>query len=450
MFFFALKFNFLLSRYKPMRWIFILLLSFFPVFMHAQQAVVGLPAMNVLYIGLDNEVKIAVAGHKTKKLVKEFTGGDIIESEGKLYLRVYNRGDARLRIGIKKKEDTLWVDSMEFRIRRMLLPLPQLGTLQNGSVESAATIRANATRVFMGLGSWGSGNEDPKFTVEKFNITLIDSCWFETFHCTGNVIPPHVSAHINRLNPGGKIIINRIYFNSYNHRGTFYQNELSDDDLVITVRPGGSDFSITGSFSNTPAGMQFYSHRYINNNFTAFAGKTKNGEWNYYTGHCPARLWSREVYDTGLLKTQKIWDSTGRLVIDAYRPEPDGPLFIKELYRTGETRRLGWVQTDLAGYVFWGEAGKKATDNINPVLQHFRNMRFIPVGDWKEYHPNGKLKLTGSFATIPFKDNGDYYYITDKSSLPQFASVADGKWTEYDENGNIKKEYIFDKGVLLR
>ena len=196
--------------------------------------------------------------------------------------------------------------------------------------------------------------------------------------------------------------------------------------------------------------MRFYSHRYAGNSLTAFAGKTKNGEWNYYTGSCPARLWCREVYDTGQLVSYKVWNSTGSLAIDGYRPEHNGPLFIKELYPGGQPSRMGWVKTELSGYVFWGEAGKKANDSINPVLRHFRRMRYVPTGDWKEYYPDGKLKLTGSFVSVPFKDNGDYYYIEDKSLLPQFASVADGKWTEYDENGNIRKEYIFDKGVLVR
>ncbi|HYG14195.1 MAG TPA: hypothetical protein VEC12_00475, partial [Bacteroidia bacterium] len=148
-------------------------LWFFPCLLKAQQVAVGLPAMNVLYIGMDNEVKIAVAGYKTKKLVKEFTGGDIIEKKDKLYLRVYNRGEAILRVGIKKKKETLWLDSMVFRIHKIVLPEPQLGTLQNGSVESVATIRANATRVYVGLGSM---DINPRFTAEKFTITLVDSC----------------------------------------------------------------------------------------------------------------------------------------------------------------------------------------------------------------------------------------------------------------------------------
>jgi hypothetical protein len=379
----------------------------------AQDVAIGLPSMNVLYIGPDNEVEIAVNGYKTKKLVKELSSGDVIEKDGKTYLRVYQRGETILRIGTKKRGKIKWLREMKFRVRMIPHPQPQIGTLTDGSVEKLSTIKANAQHVYMGLGD-GFARAETRCYVSSYSITLIDSNTFETFAAKGNVIPLEVRSKISRLSPGGKIILSNVYYDMVNDDTVFLRNEKADrfPFTEITVLPDISSSSFDGGFIDTAAIVFYNSYRDNRGAFTDFIGKAKHGVWNYHTGYCPKRLWGQELYDSGRLLAMKVWDSTGFLCIDAAK-----------LYG----------QTSLS----------------NPYFSYYYTMKLIPVDEWKEYHSNGQLKCKAIFTAIP-SNLSDYYYIKDNLQLPSYTIVADSLWEVFDENGTQTQKYSYNKGVLVK
>jgi hypothetical protein len=417
----------------------------------AQDVAIGLPSMNVLYIGPDNEVEIAVNGYKTKKLVKELSSGDVIEKDGKTYLRVYQRGETILRIGTKKRGKIKWLREMKFRVRMIPHPQPQIGTLTDGSVEKLSTIKANAQHVYMGLGD-GFARAETRCYVSSYSITLIDSNTFETFAAKGNVIPLEVRSKISRLSPGGKIILSNVYYDMVNDDTVFLRNEKADrfPFTEITVLPDISSSSFDGGFIDTAAIVFYNSYRDNRGAFTDFIGKAKHGVWNYHTGYCPKRLWGQELYDSGRLLAMKVWDSTGFLCIDAAKPKYSDSIFIKELYPNGKTKREGWAINNYTDYNFEGEIKLYGQTSLsNPYFSYYYTMKLIPVDEWKEYHSNGQLKCKAIFTAIP-SNLSDYYYIKDNLQLPSYTIVADSLWEVFDENGTQTQKYSYNKGVLVK
>lgn len=65
-----------------MRFLFLLLYIMLAQNAWAQRAVVGLPKMNMLYVGLENPINVAVDGVKPENLVVEMNGGELKGENG--------------------------------------------------------------------------------------------------------------------------------------------------------------------------------------------------------------------------------------------------------------------------------------------------------------------------------------------------------------------------------
>lgn len=64
------------------------------------------------------------------------------------------------------------------------------------------------------------------------------------------------------------------------------------------------------------------------------------------------------------------------------------------------------------------------------------------VGNWTEYYPDGKIKVTGQYKE---NDTGNWNNLWKRG----YCSRKEGEWCYYDENGNItkKEKYKDDKLV---
>lgn len=312
-------------------------------------------------------------------------------------------------------------------------------------------VLANATRVGIGLGQ-GFARSNVWGIVVSYDITLIDSTLFETFSCKGEILPLGILSIIGRLNPGAKIILSNVYYDLVNDDTVLVSNKRVEDFeyTEITVRPEQNNCSFTGGFLDTTALAIYNSARDNFYVFTGFTGKIKHGLWSYYTGYCPRWLWVQEMYDSGRLVWMKAWDSAGFMYINATKSPNNDSVYIKEIHPNGQTRYEGWVVTDFENYMFRGEFTPNRGDipSVNPYMEYFRRMKFIPVGEWKAYHTNGQLKYNVSFTTFTGDPHGEYYYIEDESLLPKNNVVVNGIWEVYDENGIKTNTYKYNKGII--
>lgn len=183
------------------------------VTVYKASATVSAEKMNVLYIGLDNPISIAVPGFPPDKVSVTISGGLIFKTSSNNYIaRVRTHGEATVNVSIKNDDGSVRaMGSAKFRVRKLPIPGSQLGTLLNGGTEPVEVIKKYANQVYASQGE-GFPIEGIKYTVNKFTVTIAykDNKGMESVEVTGDKLNDKATELINKMKPGDKIIIDSI------------------------------------------------------------------------------------------------------------------------------------------------------------------------------------------------------------------------------------------------
>jgi gliding motility-associated protein GldM len=175
-------------------------------------ATISAEKMNVLYIGLDNPITIAVPGFAPERVSASMSSGNLKKiSSNQFHAIVNTRGEVTINVTVKMDDgSTRPMGSQKFRVRKIPTPLAQLGTLQNGATETVGTIKAMATRVYGSLGE-GFAYEDIKYTVNSYIFILVPKRGeMKQVVASNAVLPPGATALVNSIKSGDRIIIDQI------------------------------------------------------------------------------------------------------------------------------------------------------------------------------------------------------------------------------------------------
>ena len=85
----------------------------------------------------------------------------------------------------------------------------------------------------------------------------------------------------------------------------------------------------------------------------------------------------------------------------------------------------------------------KSYDENDVLLSEAVSCTDCGVGYYKEFYPNGKLKLKGQFKENPTDDWNDIY-------KRGYCSVMDGKWLFYNVGGEVEYIEIWDGGEFIK
>lgn len=429
----------------------------------AQKVAASLPELNVIYMGLETEIIIAVEGYKDRDLVKKTINVELITKDGKQFITSNKRGEAQLVVGTLKNKDTLWLDTIEFRVRNLPKPQPQMYTLQDGAVQSIGVIRANANRLFL---SYGEGFIVRGFrgNITAFTCAIIDSLGMDSWDVEGSRITTEIKSRLMRISDYGKIVFNNFeYYVTRNDDTIITPQKLNNKKVVITVRahnytpllPLIKDekkekasynyrpiYSIKGQFK-TVANPFYYNSLFTGDDYlNLHIGKTKIGKWQYYSGIAKEQyLYMEEDYDTiGSLTSYKKYDKSGFNTLNIKISSIVDSVYYKEKYVNGKVKLEGWITNNYDDYYFEGEkvGGCSLPSNsiysIN-ILSYFTRFKFIPLGNWTEYYENGKVKTKISFSNA--KENN-------RNTI-----IVDGDLTEYDEEGKILNQFFYKEGYFV-
>jgi hypothetical protein len=100
-------------------------------------AVVSATKMNVLYLGVDNPLKVAVSDCKPSELEVTVSNGTITGSNGRYIVRPETAGMAIVRITVKG----VIVGSSDFRVKIIPTPVPSVCGLRGGTVKKDDLLR---------------------------------------------------------------------------------------------------------------------------------------------------------------------------------------------------------------------------------------------------------------------------------------------------------------------
>lgn len=186
------------------RLLFILSLSLISIVSFEQTNISVAPIkMNVLYIGVDNPVSVAVAGVADNKVTISIDGGGgtVSKTDAGLYnVRVTTQTDD---CTVNVYEDGKLVGSTRFRVR--LLPHPS-GTV--GGFYSGAYISSDVFRSQAGLGIYVANSPfDMKYEVLGFTLVLADDKGsIKKVDCTGATFSPEAKQNLDQYAKAGNIV----------------------------------------------------------------------------------------------------------------------------------------------------------------------------------------------------------------------------------------------------
>lgn len=175
-------------------------------------ATISADAMNVMYIGLDNPVSISVPGFPPEKVIATMSNGSLAKKTSTTYVaKVTKRGDAVINVSVKMDDgSTKPMGSAKFRVRNIPKPIAQLGTLQNGEVQSVGTIRANANRIYGSLGE-GFAFEGVRYNVISYVFLFVPKRGEpRTIPGNGPNLSGGAKAMISKMRSGDRILLDQI------------------------------------------------------------------------------------------------------------------------------------------------------------------------------------------------------------------------------------------------
>jgi len=179
-------------------------------------AVVSADNMNVLYIGIDNPVSIAVPGIPNDKLKVTISNGIITGSDGKYIVNVHNVAETIIEVSAEIKPGEIKkFGTSTFRVKRMPNPTPVIGNTINNNgraiMSKEELLKNPEVTVSMNLPF------DLKFEVVSFTLTYSVDRGTEkdlvSLTANGNKFTQGMIDAINKLPKDSKIYIEEIYVN---------------------------------------------------------------------------------------------------------------------------------------------------------------------------------------------------------------------------------------------
>jgi gliding motility-associated protein GldM len=191
------------------------------------EASISADKMNVLYIGLENPITIAIPGVSPNNIKASISQGSLAsKGGGKFIAKVTQRGDAKITVTVSEAGKTKTYTA-PFRVRSIPKPEAKLGTLESGS-HSAGAISAQPG-VYGSLGE-GFAYEGVKYTIQRYLLVYAPKRGDAMpIPGTGTALPPQAKSIMGRLKSGDRIIIDNI-------EATGPDGKRNLAPLVITVR----------------------------------------------------------------------------------------------------------------------------------------------------------------------------------------------------------------------
>jgi len=192
------------------------------------EASISADKMNVLYIGLDNPITIAIPGKNPNDVKASLSGAGSLANRGggKYIAKVSKRGDVKIVVTVTEDGKSKTYQA-PFRVRSIPKPEARLGTLESGTHSSGA-VKAQPG-VYGTLGE-GFAYEGVKYRINSYLFVYSPRRGDAVIvQGQGTALPPQAKSIVSRARSGDRIIIDNIQAS-----GPDGKRNLSP--LVITVR----------------------------------------------------------------------------------------------------------------------------------------------------------------------------------------------------------------------
>jgi antitoxin component YwqK of YwqJK toxin-antitoxin module len=388
-----------------MRNIFFVVFLLFVSNAFSQQAVVSADKMNVLYIGIDNPISIAVENYSCKDLKVENSQGYIIRSESNpcsYNVKVTKPG--KTFITVKDKKGKV-ISEHVFRAKHAPSPIAKIAGISEGVISKTKLLAQKGITTDL-----ENFDFDFRYFVRQYTIATCSNNTIHTEHVGGPLFSDKVYQLIKNANDGDVIIFDDI---SAGCPGCTTR-KLNQIKLFITYRKEeickGKLFNLYGSY---PADTTYI---------------LKNDQFRSFQNICTCKAIDIAIGKEVNFKKTGWWDYKEMKMNDT--------LLVRREYYNGDTIRQEFY-----------ESGIKSRTQllIDGIL----------LGEFNEFYSNETIKVKGYYSIDTFTI--DTIIVIDPITLEEtivtevdFRSLKSGIWQYFNEQGILVKEEKYNKGQLVK
>ncbi len=175
---------------------------------------VSVSKLNILYLGIDNPVEIAICDVKSESISATIDNGTITKVSGINWIvKLYNGNNAVIKIYVEKDGKKTLYGERIFKVRRMQEPVPVLAGVKKGTIDKKTILdNPNLTVEFGDFLLEDFLINGDKMVITSFSFTSVDSTKkeVESYVSNNNALTINMINSIKRLNPGDKFYIENI------------------------------------------------------------------------------------------------------------------------------------------------------------------------------------------------------------------------------------------------
>ena len=163
--------------------------------------------MNILYLGLNNPIKVAVSGCKTADLKVSVTNADIRGERGEFYVRPHSLNKVTISIGCRNK----LLRKAEFRVKRVPDPVARIGFIKGGYVSKSALMAQKHLTANL-----ENFDFDYSYKIIQFRMSITVNGFAKEYLSTSNKFTKEQISAIQQVARGQKIYFENINTNATN------------------------------------------------------------------------------------------------------------------------------------------------------------------------------------------------------------------------------------------
>lgn len=158
--------------------------------------------MNVLYLGVDNPVSIAVSGYKPSEINVNIDNGSILKNSDNSYtVRPSRPGMAQISVYTGDK----LISKQDFRVKMVHDPVAKIGGKKSGQITKEELIKAGRLEADIEYFDF-----DISFKVTRFELSTTQKGFVIKESSNSNLLSDSQIEKINELSPGSKIYFENI------------------------------------------------------------------------------------------------------------------------------------------------------------------------------------------------------------------------------------------------
>ena len=445
-----------------LRFLFYFLLFTLSKTLCAQNAVVSLDFHQILYVGLDNPISVAVEGVKSQDLIVNITGkGNFIQkvSDGNYTAKVFPQKDTNIcfiNISVQTKGKVKLVLSKLFKIEFVPKGEAMIGEFRTGSFVKVSDLIKIKKLVYSNDLSVKS---ILNYRIEKFQIIILPkNSSFEQIAFQGDQLSETAFNKFRDLKNGDILVFDGI-------RAGNGHTSVALHPIVLTVsNPIIKPLRVEGQTFDGDMIKPYWYPENANQDFNhAPLESEKHGVWNTY-------LFSDKLQDFYL--SQKDSFHFGKLIYTKQFNEKhlmykvdygqNNRLYYTLYYENGTIYQEGEVKKRDYETVNYSKFHREIDTSINNTMTAYQNYpleisrNYYCTGQWKVYHNNGKLKAELNYTTVEDSLRKALYLDVDNPETisiepPKYLLILlDGPVVFYNKDGKVEETILFKNGNIIK